>query len=146
MLESGQVIRTDGNRAVVLFKRSSACGKCKACGMLKDMSEMEIDVANSLDAEPGDKVVLESKGENILKFSLIAYGIPLVMLLIGIFLGYYIFNDLFDAVDRDLLAFLSGAVFLAIGYLAIRLFEPKVRELTRDEFKMVDIITKGELQ
>ena len=114
--------------------------------MLKDMSEVEIDVANSLDAEPGDKVVLESKGENILKFSLIAYGIPLVMLLIGIFLGYYIFNDLFVAVDRDLLAFLSGVVFLAIGYLAIRLFEPKVRELTRDEFKMVNIITKGELQ
>ena len=51
MIEPGIVTKIEGQTAYVLFKRTSACGSCKACGMLKDMSEIIVDVPNSLGAK-----------------------------------------------------------------------------------------------
>ena len=56
MIERGVVSRVEGETADVVFKRSSACGKCQACGRLKDMSEITVDVKNTLRAGPGDRV------------------------------------------------------------------------------------------
>lgn len=143
MLESGKVIKTDGGRATVMFKRTTACGKCHACGMLKDMSEIEIDVKNSLDAAPGDIVVLESQNDHILKFSLIGYGIPLLCMVIGICLGYYVFSGWFSGLNKEITAVISGVILTAVGYLIIKLCDPSIKKLTKDEFKMVDVTKEG---
>ena len=87
MLERGEVVALEGGQARVRFRRSSACGNCQACGMLKDMSEIEIKLDNILHAEAGDLVTVEMSSRNLLKSSAIAYVFPLIFLIIGLILG-----------------------------------------------------------
>lgn len=135
-VEKGKVVRVEGDTAYVLFKRSSACGKCTACGMLRDMSEITVPVKNVLDAEEGDIVTLEMPGESILKGSLAAYIFPLIMLIGGALLGYYIFGDIIG-ISKDLSAAIFGLGLTAIAFLVLKFMEPVfARKL--DRFKLIN--------
>ena len=94
MIERGKVVRVEDGTAYVLFKRSSACGNCKACGMLKDMSEVIVDVPNTEHAQIGDRVTVAFSSGNALGSSAIAYIFPLIFLIIGVFVGYNISNGM----------------------------------------------------
>jgi len=133
-VEKGKVVRVEGDMAYVLFKRSSACGKCQACGMLKDMSEITIPVKNIIDAEEGDIVTMEMPGKTIVKGSLAAYIFPLIMLIAGALLGYYIFGDIIG-LSRDLSAAIFGLGLTVIAFIVLRILEP-VFAKKLDKFKL----------
>lgn len=129
-------MRVEGSTAYVLFKRSSACGKCGACGMLKDMSEIEVDVENTLDAREDDRVSVEFSVGNALKASLIAYIFPLIMLIVGVFVGY---NLAIPGWLPDVSAAVFGLGLTALSYLVIRLFEPKLKKRLAGNFRMISV-------
>ncbi len=141
MLESGEVVRIENDTAHVLFKRSSACGKCSACGMLKDMSEHVIDVKNTVDAKRGDRVMVEFAAKHGIVSSVIAYIFPLIMLVIGVILGYII-GEAFG--DSEIIAAVSGLVFTAIAFITIKIAEPVLKRRVIGTFRLIKIIDKKE--
>lgn len=143
MIEQGKVIKVEGDVAYVQFKRTSACGNCQACGMLKDMSEVTVDVKNTGGAKTGDTAVIEFSFKHSLKSSLLAYGFPLLMLFIGVFFGYYILIGWFPGAEPDVVAALSGLGFTICAFLAMHLIEPRIKKKMANTFKMVSV-TKNE--
>lgn len=65
MVERGTVVGINGGDVDVMFKRTSACGKCCACGMMVGSDEMTIPLKNTIGATMGDKVIVEFSGKKI---------------------------------------------------------------------------------
>ncbi|RMF88189.1 MAG: hypothetical protein D6739_00480 [Nitrospirae bacterium] len=80
--EEGLVVAVEGDRARVRIARSSGCGSCasrEVCNPLGSApGEMEVEVANLLDARPGQRVVLAIEERQVLKGALWFYCLPLV--------------------------------------------------------------------
>ena len=110
MRQTGKVIETKGKKAVVRFVRSDACGHCNACFRLGS-NEADIDIDNALNAQTGDLVGIEMHAKSVLKASLILYGVPLVALLVGAFIG---------SLQGDLYAALGGVLFAAGAFFILR--------------------------
>ena len=72
---------TDGT-AQVRFLRGSACAHCGACLTVGD-SEMEISLPNTLGAKEGDRVMVDLSPKRVVQASLLAYAVPLVLLIAG---------------------------------------------------------------
>ena len=104
MKELGEVIRIEGKNAIVRVNRSSACGTCTACSMGMENKKF-------IELTP-----------NILLAAFIMYGIPLISMLFGVMLGYYV---LFK--ENVLASVISAFVFLIISFVAIRLNEEKIK-------------------
>lgn len=142
MVERGIVSRVEGDTAYVVFKRTSACGRCKACGMLRDMSEIEVDVPNSAGACPGDRVAVEFDAGNSLRSALLAYGVPLIFLIIGVALGYIISGAFFPGAPADMVAAVCAILFTGLGFLIIRLLDGRIRRRMQGVFRMIAKIDK----
>lgn len=110
---------------VVPQRRGSGCGGCSssnACSssgstlalMRKDPQKMR--VLNPLYARPGDEVVIGMQGEALIIYSLLAYLLPLVGLILAAILGNQIF--LLSGMSGELGAVLGGIAGL-IGGLRI---------------------------
>ncbi len=130
----GRVVAVEGAEAVVLFSRGMACAHCGACLTLSD-GNMETRVRNTLSAAVGDRVEVRLAANRVVSATLLAYGVPLVALLIGLAAGSRI---------SDIAAVGLGLLFCAAAYLALHLLERrwKARETYRP--KMVRVLRNEE--
>ena len=136
MRQTGKVIELNGKKAIVRFQRSDACGHCNACFHLGS-NEADIDIENSLNAKAGDVVGIELHGKSVFKASLIVYGVPLIALLIGAFIG---------SAAGDIYAALAGLLFAAGAFFLLRALEPRFSRMTEFKPRMVEIIEQPEIQ
>ncbi len=134
MRQTGKVIELKGKKAVVRFMRSDACGHCNACFRLGS-NEADIDIENALKAKVGDVVGIEMHGKSVLKASLILYGVPLIALLAGAFIGSRL-GDLYSA--------LGGVLFAAGAFFILRALEPRFSRMTEFKPRMVEIMEQTE--
>ncbi|MBI5573720.1 MAG: SoxR reducing system RseC family protein [Elusimicrobia bacterium] len=106
------------------FTRQEMCKKCGSC-QKSENGIMYLELENSIGAKVGDKVLVKIEPSN-LKISAILYGIPSTMLIIGIFLGYFLFNS-------EIYGFLTGFIFLFISFLvikkSIKKYKPKIEKI-----------------
>lgn len=113
----GVVVRLEGGDAVVRFPRSSMCRHCGACLAIGE-KQMETRVANALGAAEGDRVCVEIAPRRVAEASVLAYLVPLVALLIGVWIGSR-FSDLWAAA--------GGILGSAAAFLLLRALEKKRR-------------------
>jgi len=139
MKEYGEVTEIVGKFAKVKFKRSSACGKCSACGMLKDMSEIVVDVENTLDVHPGQKVEVEFETGTSLKSAAIAYLIPLAMLLVGAILGYLLGSSINLGLPADICGALGAILFAVLSLFILKGIDRKMKDKLKKIYRMVSI-------
>ena len=139
MVERGTVVGINGGDVDVMFKRTSACGKCCACGMMVGSDEMTIPLKNTIGATMGDKVIVEFSGKKSLKSSVIVYVFPLVFFVVGILLGYSFGNVVFPNILLEYAAMILGLVLMGVVFLIIRLLEPKFKREIDPTFKLVSI-------
>ena len=99
-----------------LIVRSEACGDCHACDFGKK-EEMHYPLPQG-DYKEGDKVFVEISDRALGRATLIAYGFPLVCMLLGLGLGAYLFK-------AEWAQALCALTALAIGWLIIRATEKK---------------------
>ena len=64
--ETGLVIEIIGDDAKVVFNRTSACGKCKACGMAAGDNQIVVTAQNKVNAKEGDRVEVRFTSKNAL--------------------------------------------------------------------------------
>lgn len=115
MTSFGIVKKAENGYATVKIKRNSMCsddcGSCNLCGK----RNIEIKAKNGIGARDGDKVEIKMPDQSGFLASLLAYGIPVLILLVAIIIG---------AVAGKVE--LAGAVALGVivvWYVVLMLFE-----------------------
>ncbi len=115
-----RLVRVDaieGGNAWVLADRVGGCGGCSekgGCGHAALMGEappMRLRIANRLDAEPGEWVVLGMASGSLLGSLMLAYGLPL---------GGFIAGAVLGSLANPLAAMLGGAAGLGLMLLLCR--------------------------
>ena len=103
---------TDGT-AQIHFLRSSACAHCGACLTVGD-TEMEVSLPNTLGAKEGDRVVVDLSPKRVVQASLLAYAVPLLLLIAGVLIG---------SQYADWAGLALGVAACGIGYLILCIVE-----------------------
>ncbi|HHY90583.1 MAG TPA: SoxR reducing system RseC family protein [Clostridiales bacterium] len=128
----GQVLQLyEDNRAKVLIRRHTACSECGACKHGKQDMNMEIIAVNNANAKIGDVVEISMQTHNVLTAALLVYGIPLLMLIIGVVAGYAILQKMGFTAKLELYSVLIGLVLLILTYIALKIYENVLKKDAR---------------
>lgn len=129
MHQSGRVVRVNGGVATVRFMRSKACEHCGACIYIGD-TEAEVEIKNTLEALPGDMVRVELQAKSFLQANLLAYVLPLCLLIAGVALGSRI---------SDVWGVVLGLVGAGSCFFILRALEPRLKKSNRFHPRMVSV-------
>jgi sigma-E factor negative regulatory protein RseC len=144
MRETGKVIEVSGNYAKILIKRGTACGDCGACQVGREKLEMVMTAENVIGADVGDSVEIDLETMNLLSAALIAYGLPLVALIVGIVGGYYGFLYFGMSIGTSqVIASFLGLILMAVVYIAIKKNESKIERMKKFRPVLVGKITEN---
>lgn len=123
LLEKGRVLSVkDGLAEVEIIKEGNCeeCGAASICKM-KDGSK-SITVIDNIGIQPGEIIKFAIEGDTLLKTSFLLYGVPLVLLIIGIFGGMQIFKD---NNQKEFLSFALAIILILIFFGVFYLFQRK---------------------
>jgi sigma-E factor negative regulatory protein RseC len=109
----GLVTAVTNGSVQIRFLRSSACAHCGACLTVGE-SEMEITLPNTVGAKEGDRVAVDLSPKRLVQASLLAYAVPLVLLITGVVIGSRF---------ADWAGLALGVSACGIGYLILRIVE-----------------------
>lgn len=119
----------DDKTAKFKMQRQSACAKCGKCFGSKSSESQDIvvEVDNELGAKIGDYVEVSMEQINVMKAIGIAYGIPLIALLVGTIGSYYVLQNFVGGGRLELYSIGVGLVLTALAYLGIKLKDASIR-------------------
>lgn len=137
MTEYGEVVRIDGAAAYVKFCRTSACGKCKACGMLSGQNEIVVEVANTQDARVGDLVCVKITTGKAVKASALAYVFPLIMLILGVLLGWLLSEVWHIFENMDTVMAICAIIFVLLSFLLLKIASPLYNKTVKNVYTML---------
>jgi sigma-E factor negative regulatory protein RseC len=124
--QTARVVSTQHGHAWVLPLNSTSCNTCSsksslACSasalsfLISSKAKSEpIYVQNPLHAKPGEAVVIGTQGNTLVVYSLLAYLLPLVSMLVFAILGGQVFQVL--ALPHEVGASLAGVAGLISGF------------------------------
>lgn len=141
MEQVGFVVTTSKDMAKVIVGRASACGEnCASCGSSCKTPGISLDVKNTLGAKPGDYVELKAQTNQILKSAAIVYLFPLLVMIIGIIGGIYIFRSAGYA-NYETYGFIIGLLFLGLSYAILRLIDNRIKKKDKAIIEMTRILS-----
>lgn len=139
MEQLGYVRRIEDNMAEVEVRRISGCGGgCGSCGGCSTRNII-VKLENNIGAKSGDFVEIRARSNNIIKYALIVYMIPFIMLILGILIGINLFQSM-GIVNYEALGFLMGTVFLAISFLIVKFIDGSIKRRNENALEMVKIL------
>ena len=107
--------RMPDGMAEVVVTRGTACGSnCGNCESCIFQSELKTPANNLIDAQPGQRVIIQSKSSKIFGAALLVYILPIVMILLGYFIAYSAGARRASAFRRAI-GLLLGAVIIVIS-------------------------------
>lgn len=134
VVAKGRVASLDGNEALIVTERNSGCAGCgsqSGCGtatlskLFSPRNARPLKVANTLGAKVGDEVLLSIMESHLFKHSLMAYGLPLIGLIVLAWLGLAVTGS-------DGVSILGGLLGLLGGWwLTARLYRPALPVLEK---------------
>ncbi|HNU94672.1 MAG TPA: SoxR reducing system RseC family protein [Bacillota bacterium] len=122
MKQTGRVQSVHGPYVDVLVKRPDACHGCGACKLASD-EPRTVTARNDVGASVGDTVEIELSGATLMRAVGLAYGVPLVMFMLGLLLGEPITRRIGLAVNASLASAITAFIFLAAGYYVIHYYD-----------------------
>lgn len=140
---TGVVIELENEKAYVHINRHTACENCGACHFDEKTMNMKVTAINHVGAKVGDRVELSMENVNFFRASFFLYGIPLVTLLVGVFLGIFIFQGM-ELKYYDIYAILMGMAFMAVSYFIIKRNADKFANNTKYMSVITDVLHSGE--
>ena len=135
MLHVGRVVNCRNGNVEVCFERPEACKHCGACEGGKHFNV----VSFPGEAPVGSMIAVEMSEKKVLRASVLAYVIPLCMLLGGIALGMALF-------DQEALWAVSGLVLMAASYLVLRIIDKNVKGRPGWQPEIVAVYEEGEMK
>lgn len=139
MTEYGLIVKIEDRTAFVRFKRNSACGNCKACGMLSTQNEIIVEVPNDIGARVGEYVEVSIVMKKAIKASAIAYLFPLIMLFAGMLFGWLLTAVWHIFENRDVLMAICALIFVVLSFLLLKIASPLYNKTVRRVYTMVGI-------
>lgn len=136
IIEKGVVISSGNGHAEIALIQTGACEECSAkifCKPSEKADKKIIEADDPFGVKVGDEVQIEIAGEEILKASFTLYGIPLLLILVGIIIGMSIFSN---TALPELFAFLFSIGITAFYFSIILLInkvknnKPKLPQIT----------------
>ncbi|SHK13779.1 positive regulator of sigma(E), RseC/MucC [Geosporobacter subterraneus DSM 17957] len=141
MIEKARVVEVKGNLAKVEVRRVSACGEnCANCKGGCAPTNIYIEVINSIGAKQGEYVEIEMSTRTFLAAVLITYGLPLIMLFIGIFSGNALVNNMGLKINNDMAGAILGFIFMALSYIFISKLDKKYNKQRKIKFEIKKIL------
>ncbi len=124
LTEEGIVKESKDGIATVVISKSDNCEECTAKLYCKpgNTKQRILTVNDPLGVNVGDSVKVSIKGSQILRVSFLIYGIPLILILAGLFLGMQVFQ-----INKELFSTLL-ALGLVLAYTSIILFVDKKKK------------------
>ncbi|MBU0574359.1 MAG: SoxR reducing system RseC family protein [Candidatus Margulisbacteria bacterium] len=101
---------------MVEFPSSSNCARCGACSAAAS-GKMALEADNGVGAQVGDSVLVGISGPSKVVFPFVVFGLPIVFLFIGYFIGNLI---------SEQLAIILGVAALVLGFFALRMLDRKL--------------------
>ncbi|MDL2217420.1 SoxR reducing system RseC family protein [Christensenellaceae bacterium OttesenSCG-928-M15] len=130
MQHMGEVTCLDGDFAVIRFVRSKMCQHCGACIHLGD-TDAQVRIKNTLHAQVGDHVRVELRAKYFLQANLLAYILPLALLLVGLYFGSLV---------SEVLGVALGLLGACSIFLLLKRLEPKFAKSQHFDPHMVDFV------
>ncbi len=134
----GYIKEIKGNRAVVKVSVNPKCLSCDGkggCAVFTKREERELEVYNPIGAKIGDLVIIDYPEKRGVIF-LFLFGLPILGILCGVYVGFAIFK-------KEIYALLFSFLFLFIGLFLLKVFQnlllkkerylPKIREIIKEE-------------
>ncbi len=115
MVKTGKVVSAEKGHLQVCFERPEACAKCGQCGTF---SETLVRLDGT--ASPGDTVEVYFPEGQLIRFTAVAYVVPLAFFLSGLLIGKLLFGS---ETGEIILALVFGAFSAA----AVVLYDRRVR-------------------
>lgn len=124
LIEEGIVKESKNGIATIVISDSENCKECTAKLYCKpgNSNERSLTVKDNFGVNTGDRVRVSINGSQILRVSFLIYGIPLILLLAGLFLGMQVFQ-----INKELFSTLL-AVGLVLAYTSFILFVDKKKK------------------
>lgn len=120
--------------ATVFLRRESACGgNCNSCGGECETAGLAIQIETALSLKEGDVVEIEGDNRVVLKYSIILYGIPLLMFTLGTVLGIY-------NLKNEMLGFLVGIFGLVSSFFVLKILDKRLIKNKNAQFKIKRIM------
>lgn len=119
--EEGIVLENRDNKSLVEVLNKARCATCShswMCTGNRDLSKIE--VKNPINAKIGDKVIFKYSEKEVYKFSLLLYGIPLFMFVIGGIIGYFLPDISNLNISNDLRGLIFSFIFLGASFFLLK--------------------------
>lgn len=143
MIATGIVMKTSDDQAFIKIARNTACESCGACHCDEKVLNLEVTAINNVGAKEGDQVELSMENVNFFRASFFLYGIPLITLLVGIFAGLAIFENI-GLAFADLWSIGLGIMFMGITYMILRHNKERFAENKRYMSVITKVLHHGE--
>ncbi len=89
-----QKVFADGTAQVLRIRESACSGDCHKCaGCGSTQQKMLLTVQNPIDAQPGDRVILQTETGPVLKAAVMLYILPLVLFVGGYLAGEWLLQS-----------------------------------------------------
>ena len=134
MERTGEVTAVRGEMLEITFCRPADCEKCNACHGGGKQTTLTL----KGQAAPGDLAVVDMPVKTLMEASALAYGLPLVGLLGGMFIGAALMPG-----RSDLGGALGAGIGLALSLIPLVLTERRRRADPRWQPRLVEIIPKA---
>jgi len=124
VLETGIVKELIGQKAIVTVQKQGSCTSCPGSSVCKSLGgdEAVVEALNYVGARPGDTVSISLKPYNYLRGTILLYGIPSIMLIVGAVIGKEYLSKVLTGVDPDMASAIGGFGLFAITFFGLRLF------------------------
>lgn len=124
MTEEGIVKSADGKTAVVTLDKKTECSRCGMCAFPKNANKIDIRAINRAGAKAGDTVVIEKNGDGKLAGAFLAFMVPLLLIAVAAFIGYY-------AIGKEIWILLLSLIFVALWYTILVIIDKKLAFLNK---------------
>ena len=130
MNQQGFIIDIVDNRtAKMIMQRHSACASCGKCSKLSsECQDLVVEVDNSIGAKKGDYVEVSMESVKVIKATMLACLVPLIFLLVGTILTYYILDLIKFLGPIEVISGVVGLICTCISYLLLRKNDNKFKE------------------
>lgn len=114
LIEKGRVVRVNKEVEIELIE-TEKCDKCSFIDHCKTKLERRVILPNKFNLKTGQEVLLEVKGSDVLILTCLLYGVPLILFLVSIFSGFFIFEKF-----TELYSTAFGLTLVGIYYLTVK--------------------------
>ncbi|HOK01325.1 MAG TPA: SoxR reducing system RseC family protein [Spirochaetota bacterium] len=133
-IQEGFILSLDGDIAHVRVAPNADCDNCGQCNTV----HVELYAVNKVNAKIGQKVRFVMPDDNMLKVAFMAFIVPMISLILGIYLGNSVASSL--SMNTTAGSFMGAILFLALSLLFVYNYDKNFKNNKKNFPHIIDIV------